>query len=168
MDTPIRMPFLERRRDNLHITKSAILDGATAFAARSFVKISAAVIVPCVTDDVLCYGWCPDKNHAATDRPPDALFGRYHWPFDPRDAQFIMNISNASGAIGQANSAPQLSAAVIGTEYELVRDANGIQMLDVSATVNKFARVIAWYPNQASTDYNGLVLVQLLDSVIQA
>lgn len=169
MDTPIRMPFLERRKDNLHITKGAILDGATAFEARSFVKLASGVLAPCVTDDVVCYGWSPDKSHSATDKPPDALFGRYHWPFDPRDSQFIMNITNASGAIGAAGSAPQLSAVTIGTEYELYRDTTThMQMLDVSATTNKFARVVAIYPGQASTDYNGLVLVELVSTIIQS
>jgi hypothetical protein len=168
MDTPIRMPFLERRRDNLHIQKSVQPNGATAFPANSFVKLSAGVLVPCVTDDVVCYGWSHDKSHASTDQPPEALYGQNHWPFDPDGCLFVMNITDASGHIGQAAGAPQLSAAVVGTAYELYRDANGVQMLDVSATTNKFAKVVALYPNQALTDYNGLVIVELYPGVIQA
>jgi hypothetical protein len=78
-----------------------------------------------------------------------------------------MNITDAAGHIGQATGAPQLSAAVVGTEYGLLRDANGFQMLNIADTTTKFARVTALYPNQALTDYNGLVIVQLLDAVIQ-
>lgn len=168
MDTPIRMPFMERRLDNLHITKPVQPNGATAFPQHSFVKLAAGILVPCVTDDVVCYGWCPDSSHAATDTPPTALFGVNHWPFNPKDAFFVMNITNADGDIGEAAGAPQLSAAVVGTSYGLLRDANGIQMLDVSDTTNDFATVVALYPNQALTDYNGLVIVKLLESVLQA
>lgn len=167
MDTPIRMPFFERRRDNLHIQKAVQPNGGTAFPANSFVKLAAGILVPCVTDDVVCYGWSHDSSHATTDTPPTALFGVNHWPFAIEDAFFVMNISNAAANIGQAAGAPQLSAAVVGTAYELVRDANGFQMLDVSATTNKFAKVVALYPNQALTDYNGLVLVELLPAVYQ-
>lgn len=162
------MPFFERRRDNLHIQKAVQPNGATAFPANSFVKLAAGVLVPCVTDDVVCYGWSHDSSHAATDMPPTALYGVNHWPFDVNDALFVMNISNADGDIGQAAGAPQLSAAVVGTAYGLVRDANGIQMLDVTDTTNDFAKVVALYPNQALTDYNGLVLVEILPAVIQA
>lgn len=162
------MPFLERRKDNLHIQKPVQPNGATAFPARSFVKLAAGILVPCVTADVVCYGWSPDGSHAATDQPPAALFGQNHWPFDPRDAQFVMNITDAAGNIGQANGAPQLSSAVVGTSYGLFRDANGFQMLNTADTTNLFAKVVALYPNQALTDYNGLVLVELVAAVIQA
>lgn len=168
MDTPIRMPMLERRKDNLHITKSVQPNGATAFQRHSFVYIASGILVPVLTAGVLCYGWSPDESHASTDRPPTALFGQNHWPFDPAHSQFVMNITDSSGHIGQAAGAPQLSAAVVGTSYGVYRDANGFQMLDVANTTNLFAKVIALYPNQALTDYNGLVLVEILPAVIQA
>lgn len=168
MDTGIRMPFMERRRDNLHIQKSVQPNGATTFPANSFVKLAAGVLVPCVTADVVCYGWSHDQSHLATDQPPTALFGQNHWPFDLKDSQFIMNITNNAGNVGQAAGAPQLSAAVVGTSYGLYRDANGVQMLNVQDVTNLFAKVVALYPNQALTDYNGLVIVEILPAVIQA
>jgi hypothetical protein len=161
------MPFLERRKDNLHIQKPVQANGATAFAARSLVKLAAGVLTPCVTADVVCYGQAPDASHAATDQPPTALFGQNHWCFDPRDAQFIVNITNDDGDIGQANGAPQLSAVAVGGKYGLVRDANGYQMLNVEDTTALFFVVVAIYPNQALTDYNGLVLVELVPDIIQ-
>lgn len=167
MDTPIRMPFFERRKDNLHVQKAVQPNGATAFPARSFVYIASGILVPVATAGVLCYGWTPDKSHATTDRPPDALFGVNHWPFDPQNALYVMNITDSSGHIGQAASAPQLSAAVVGTSYGIYRNAGGYQMLDVANTTNLFAKVVALYPNQALTDYNGLVLVEILPAVVQ-
>lgn len=167
MDTAIRMPFLERRRDNLHIQKPVQPNGATTFRAGSFVKLAAGILVPCVTADVICYGWCRDESHAETELPPQALFGQNHWPFDPNSAYFVMNITNAAGDIGQAAGAPQLSAAVVGTAYGIVRDADGYQMLNVEDTTTLFGKVVALYPNQALTDYNGLVLVEVLKDVVQ-
>lgn len=169
MDTPIRMPFLERRKDNLHIQKPVQPNGGTAFQARSFVFLSGGVLVPCATAATLCYGWAPDSSKASTDQPPVTLYGQNHWPFDPKDCQFVVNVSDAAAHQGQAAGAPQLSAVAVGGEYGLVRNGTtGIQMLDSSNTTQKFFRVIAYYPNQALTDYNGLVLVQLVDAVIQA
>src|SRR6187399_982094 len=104
MNTPIRMPFLERRRDNLHIQKAvqpnhSDVSGANAFLARSFVYLNAGAPLPCGTDAVLCYGYCVDPSHATTDQPPTALFGINHWPFDPKDCLFVMNITNATGVV---------------------------------------------------------------------
>lgn len=170
MDTTIRMPFLERRRDNLHIQKGVLPDDGdnNPFLGHSFVKISSGLLKPVLTADVLCYGWCPEPSHKSTEQPPSTLYGQQHWPFDPTGCRFIMNITDSSGHIGQAAGAPQLSGAVIGTSYGLYRTAGGIQMLDVANTTQLFAKVVAHYPNQAETDYNGLVLVELLAAVIQA
>lgn len=170
MDTPIRMPFLERRKDNLHIQKPVQPNGATTWPARSFVKLAAGVLTPCVTADTVCYGWCSEPSLGTpAQAPPASLYGLNHWAQDPSGpTQFIVNITDASGHIGQANAAPQLSAVAIGASYGLYRDANGVQYLNVSDTTNLFFKVIALYPGQATTDYNGLVLVELVLAAIQA
>jgi hypothetical protein len=168
MDTPIRMPFLERRKDNLHIQKQVQANSGTTFPGRSFVKLSAGALVPCVTADVICFGWSPDPSHLSTDQPPTALYGQNHWAFDAKDTQFIVNITSGAGLIGQANGAPQLSAVSVGTQYGLYRDASSfMQMLKTDDTTNKFFTVVAIYPNQSLTDYNGLVLVELVPAVLQ-
>ena len=167
MDTPIRMPFMERRLDNLHIQKNPLPNGATAFLARSFVKIVAGLLVPVATDDVVCYGQVPGPSHAVTEKPPDTLYGQLHWVFNPKDALFIINITTGAGTIGQAGGAPQLSAVTVGAEYGILTTGTGIMMLAIDEVTAKFARVKAIYPNQALTDYNGLVLIQILDAVIQ-
>lgn len=165
------MPFLERRRDNLQIQKGVLPDDGNnnPFIGHSFVKISSGLLKPVLTADTVCYGWCPEPSHLSTDQAPVTLYGQNHWPFDPKGSRFIMNITDNSGHIGQANGAPQLSAAVIGTSYGIYRNnSTGIQMLNISDTSNLFAKVVALYPNQALTDYNGLVLVELVDAAIQA
>ena len=160
---------MERRLDNLHITKGPMPNHATTtFRARSFVYLSSGVLVPCATAATACYGQSPDESHSADDTPPDALFGIYHWVFNPADAQFIVNITDASGHIGQADGAPQLSEVVVGTSYNLYTDTDGYQMLNVDTTAAPFFKVLSVYPNQASTDYNGLVLVEIVKSIIQA
>lgn len=173
MDTPIRMPFLERRLDNLQIQKGPFPDdnGTTPFNARSFVVLAAGIIVPVVTAGVLCLGQSPDASHLSTDIPPAALYSNRHWVFNPRDCQFIINITDNAGNVGQANGAPQLSEVVIGTRYGLYRNATTkMQFLNVDDTTNDFFEVISIYNgiSQALTDYNGLVLVKLIESVIQA
>lgn len=169
MDTPIRMPFLERRKDNLHIQKSVQPNGAATWPARSFVKMAAGVLTPCVTADVVIYGWCsePSLGTPATP-PPGSLYGLNHWPQDPSGpSQFVVNITNNAGNIGQAAGAPQLSAVAIGTSYGLYRDGNGVQYLNVQDVTNLFFKVIALYPNQSTTDYNGLVLVEIVAAAMQ-
>jgi hypothetical protein len=169
MDTPIRMPFMERRLDNLHIQKGPQPNHAsTTFGARSFVYLSSGVLVPCATAATACFGQAPGPSHLATELPPATLYGIYHWVFNPADAQFVVNITDASGHIGVANGAPQLSEVVIGTSYNLYRDSNGFQMLNVDTTAQPFFKVLSIYPNQALTDYNGLVLVEIVKSIIQA
>lgn len=172
MDTTIRMPFLERRKDNLHLQKPVQPNGATQWPARSFVKLAAGVLTPVVTDDQVCYGWCPEPSFLTTDKPPTTLYGVNHWPHDPSGpSQFIVNITNSSGQVGQAAGAPQLSSAAIGASYGLYRDATTkFQFVNISQTTagNVFFKVIAYYPGQSLTDYNGLVICEIVAAAMQA
>lgn len=171
MDTVIRMPFLERRKDNLHLQKPVQPNGATQWPARSFVKLSSGVLIAVATDDQVCYGWCPEPSFLTTDKPPSTLYGVNHWPHDLNGSQFIVNITNTAQNIGQAAGAPQLSAVAIGSSYGLTRrSSDGMQFLNVSQTTagNVFFKVIALYPGQSVTDYNGLVLVEIVAAAIQA
>lgn len=184
MDTPIRMPFPERRRDNLQITRPAMPNGAVAFAARSFVKLSGAapdqVLIACVTGDTLCYGWCPDRSHLSTETPPDALYkapnaiaGVYnylHWPFALQDTIFVMNITNTAGTPGQAGSAPQLSSVLVGQVCKLQTISSGgvlFQCLDTTVATTPFAKIVGIVPGQSMTDYNGLVYAEVLAANIE-
>ena len=170
MDTPIRQPFLERKSQNLQIQKAVQPDNgdSSVFLPNSFVVLSGGLLVAVATAGVLVYGWSADKSHLSTDHAPDALYGQNHWPFDPTDAQFVMNITDNSGHIGQAAGAPQLSVAVVGTSYGIYKNTGGYQMVNISDTTNKLFTVMALYPNQALTDYNGRVIVKVIDTCIQA
>ena len=163
---------MERRLDNLHLQKGPQPNGATAFTARSFVKLASGVLTPFVSADTACFGQAPGPSHDSADLPPVSLHANMHWCFDPKDAIFIVNITDASGNVGQANGAPQLSEVVIGTSYNLLRPTTGTytgyQMLNVDTTAAPFFKVVGIYPNQSLSDYNGLVLVKIVESIIQA
>lgn len=168
MQIPISQPFLTRRRDNLHIQKGPIADdGSTAFFAHSFVKLASGLIVPVLSAGVACYGWCADKNHAITDKPPEALYGNRHWVFNPREAQFEINVSNG-GTVGAGGGT--LANVAIGTQYGIIRPTSGTyagyQMLDYANTTNLFFTVVGFLDNQATTDLNPRVLVELVPAAI--
>lgn len=168
------MPFLERRRDNLHITKPVQPNGATQFLGHSFVKLASGVLIAVATDDQICYGWCPEPSFLTTDKPPTSLYGVNHWPHEIKDCQFVLNITDTSGHVGQSTGAPQLSAVAIGGRYGIYRATSGlysgVQFLNVSQTtgVNQFFEVVALYPNQSVNDYNGLVLCEVVKEATQA
>lgn len=163
---------MERRLDNLHLQKGPQPNGATAFLQRSFVKLASGVLTPCVSADTSCFGQAPGPSHDSTDLPPVSLHTNMHWVFDPKDAIFIVNITDATGHVGEANGAPQLSEVVIGTSYNILRPTSGTyvgyQFLNVDLSAAPFFKVVGIYPNQALTDFNGLVLVKIVETIIQA
>jgi hypothetical protein len=136
MDTPIRMPFMERRKDNLHIQKQVQANGATAFAARSLVKLAAGVLTPCVTADVLCYGQAPGPSHASTEIVPQTLYGQNHWCFDPRDSQFILNITRAGGAVGSAGTVAFADAVTTNASPTVTSATAGFIASDVGKAIS--------------------------------
>jgi len=162
----IRQPNLVRRKDNLQIQKGPVADdGSTAFKARSFVKLSSGLLVPVLSANTTCYGWCIDENHATTDKPPTALYGNRHWVFDPRDSQFEINISN-----GSTFGVGTLASVVVGGQYGIMRPTSGTyqgyQTLDYSNTTNLFFTVVGFPDGQASTDLNPRVIVELIPTII--
>lgn len=173
MDAPILQPAIVRQFGNMQVQKPVMPDGSNDFLAGSFVKISGANIAACATDDVVCYGWCPDKSHAATEYPPDAPFGENHWPFSPADnAEFEINISSGAGTtFGEANAAPQRSDVSIGSNYGIIRAASGPhtgkQFLASDETTATLFTVVGWVEGTAATDYNARVRVKIIPTKIQ-
>lgn len=163
---PIRQPFMERRKDNLHIAKGPIADdnGTTPFPARSFVRLTAGVLVPCASAAVGVYGWCPDISQLSTAKPPDALYANRHWVMDCRDSQFIVNIASAGTVAGV------LANVAIGTSYGIFRTAGatGIQTLDYTNTTQLFFTVVGIVSGQSAADVNPLVIVEINPAIIQA
>lgn len=164
----------------MHTQRPPIGDGGNSFKAGDLVQIASGVLqlVPTTTATAstqLVWGTTPDDSKASTDVPPVAFFGETHYCFDVTDAIIEMNITNASGGVGDATTnngaaGPQLSAVTIGAVYGIRTDAtnySGVQMLDTGNTTNTLVQVIAIAPNQSTTDYNGRVLVKIPKAKIQ-
>lgn len=156
----------------------AVTDGSNTFVGGQFVKIATGALAPYVADDTAIYGLSLDDSHTSTTEPYAAPFGEYHNPLSLRGQTFIMNITDGSGTVG-SGSTTQADVA-IGTLYSaryLASVNTSILGLDASdsgtATKNIF-KVVGLYSNtlaadgDASTDFNGRVLVQVIESGIQS
>ena len=148
-------------------------------AGGTIVTLTSGLLEPVVTDGVLACGLVAEASAtSAAANPPTSLRNpNIHFPWSLRDMLLLMNISDASGNVGAANSAPQLSAVTIGQSYAIIRPTSGpnagYQMLDVSDTTNTLVTVVDkpasvdGIPNVAAT-FNGLVLVRIIPSKVQA
>lgn len=180
MIAKIRRPVLVQQYGNMNTQRPPVGDGANAFKASDLVQISAGALqlVPNTTATAstqLVWGQTPDDSKLATDIPPQAFFGENHYCFDLTDGIIEMNITNASGGVGDATTnngaaGPQLSAVVIGASYGIRTDAAnnvGVQMVDVSNTTNTLVQVVGIAPNQSLADFNGRVLVKIPKAKLQ-
>lgn len=180
-DRAIIYPRLLKKRGNnrqeMLTAQTGYADGANSFPAFSFVVYASSLIGAVATAGVSCCGYVLDADKASTAvNPPTQFFGDKHWPINPRGCQFLVNISNNANAVGQANSAPQLSAVSIGTSYGLTRPTSGtysgyqfLNTQDTSTTLFTIVDIPASVDgvDNSSTVYNGLVLVELIESKIQ-
>lgn len=144
----------------------------------TIVYLSSGLLNPVATDGVLACGYCFEASAAsAASNPPTTRHNPHiHWPFNVRDVLFLVNITDASGHVTEADGAPQLSEVVIGERYAMNRPTSGtydkVQMLDVDDTTNDFWEVVAkptlidGIANVAAT-YNGLVIAKIIPSLIQ-
>lgn len=176
MNTPIRRPFLERRNNNAQAQKQGRPCGANVFGPNTLVYITnAGELAAVATAGVACYGWSHGPSVLAGTQPPAALY-QLVYPFDLQgDALLVMSTTNAAGDAanaGTAATAPALSTVVIGQSYGILNPTTGnntgIQMVNLDNTTNKLVTVVDLYPNQALTDLNGLVLVKIVPTTIQA
>lgn len=159
--------------------QDGIANGANAFLSNSFVFLTGASLLAAVaTSGIAAIGLSLDASKATAEiNPPTAPYGDRHRPLNLKGQQFAISVSNLAGAIGQANSAPQLSAIVLGASYGIVRIASGVftgyHMLAADETTNTLFKVVdkpLIYAGvaQDSTTYNPIVIVQVIDSKIQA
>lgn len=174
MDAKIFMPDLTRQLGNMNVQKPPVSDGANSFLAYALVYITAGALAVVPTAGVLCYGQTPDKSHTATEGQPDAPFGQNHYPFDPRLAEFEINIGHADGTdvhVGAAGSAKQRSDVSIGTKYGILTPTTGtyagVNFLDPTNTTDDFFEVVGFVDGTAATDYNPRVRAKLIEAVIQ-
>lgn len=186
MDQPINFPKYWSRRTTGRIAtiggQSGYQEGATAYPAYSFVKLSSGKLVPIATGEATAFGafdYYPSTGlNAATPVVPPYNLLAAHWPFELDKGQFLLNITDGSGNVGQANSAPTLSSVSVGSQYGCyvwTSGANkGICALNGADTTNKCFTIVdiplRVYPGSiltASTTYNGLVVVEVIPSLIQ-
>lgn len=168
----ITMPSPFRNSENMAKQRSKQSDGGNTFIAGAFVKLATGVLATLATGDVVIYGQTPDKSHLSTDRPPDALYGENHWPFDLAGVQFDINVGHANGTdvtIGASAKTP--ADVTLGSQYGILVPTTGVYagvpFLDPTNTSTKLFRVISKVDGVAETDQNGKVRAQLIGSVIQ-
>lgn len=176
MNRPIQRPFLERRNNNAQHQKAGRSCGSNVFPANSLIYLTGAGLVAAIaTGGVACLGWSHGPSVVPGTPPPQAMFqGVYPFSLDG-DTYLVMSTTNAAGDaanVGTPGTAPLLSSVVIGQSYGILNPtagANaGIQQVNLDDTTNKLLTVVALYENQALTDRNGLVLVKIVPTCLQA
>lgn len=171
MDQAIKMPAPYSRTQNLMEVKPPLSNGGNTFLAGSFVKRSSALMAACATGDVVCLGWTGGPSVASGEKRP-TKYWQANYPLSPVGTEFLINVTDSSGHVGEANGAPAASAVTIGSSYGIYRwtsgDQIGMQALNKDETSNTLFQVTALGPNTASGDFNGLVRVKVIDSKVQA
>ncbi len=156
----------------------AVTDGSNTFVGGQIVKISSGALAAYVADDTLIYGLTQDSSTTSTTEPYLSPNGDLHSPIALSGQVLIMNITDGSGTVGSGSTTQ--ADVTIGTLYSghyLGTVNTSILGLDASdsgtATKNIF-RVVGFYnttlaaDGDASTTYNGRVLVQVIPTALQS
>src|SRR5688572_19273616 len=157
--------------------RAVLSDSSNSFSAGQFLKVSSGALAAYVADDVAIYGLSLDDSHTSTSEPYTAPYGENHNPVGLSGAYFLMNITDASGNVGSGSTT--LADVTIGSRYSaryLASVDTAALALDASdvgtATKNLFQVVAKYndtdYPDgDAAADFNGRVIVKVIDSAIQ-
>lgn len=143
------------------------------FLAFNFLVLTSGVLAALATGATLSCGLAYDaSNTNTTVNPPSDFFGGKHFPLTLEGQRFAVNITDASGHVGQTNGAPQLSAVTLGSKYGIYKLASGQHALNTADTTNLFFQVVEipskWNSiPQDSTTYNGIVIVEVVPTCIQ-
>lgn len=169
-----RLPWVQQR--------AAVTDGSNTFVAGQFVYITSAALAQVPAAGTLLYGLTLDPSHAATDETYLSIFGENHNPVSANGAQFLINITDSAGTVGAAGSAGGTSQAsvTIGTFYPLIYLASPyatIQALNSTASgtaAQNILKVVGFYnttispsDGDASADFNGRAIVEILGTALQ-
>lgn len=131
------------------------------------------------TGSLVLLGLATDASHLTTDETYTNIFGNYHNVIDPSGATFLMNITDGAGTVGSAGSGTAQSNVTVGTAYggRYMNTGNlavlGINSQNTTAADGAIFKVVALYNSNiavdgdASADFNGRVLVQVLGTGIQ-
>lgn len=143
------------------------------FNAYTFVVLTAGVLAALATGATLSCGLVLDASNLNTVKnPPTDFFGGKHYPLALEGQRFAVSVTDSSGHIGQANSAPQASSLTLGSKYGIIKLSNGNHALNISDTSNLFFQVVEipsrWNSiNQDTTTYNPVVIVEIVSTTIQ-
>lgn len=178
-NAPINKPRLYTSQGTTFpaVQVAAYSDGSNSFEAQTLVKIASGVLAAYVADDTAVVGLTPDASKTSTAEPFNALYGENHNPIALRGQQFIMNITNAAGDVG-SGSTTQADVS-LGLRYSGVYFASpytttlGLDASDVGTATKNIFKVVGLYNSSvavdgdASTDPNGRVIVEIIESAIQ-
>lgn len=162
------------------LLRAAVTDGGNTFAEGQFVKVNTdnpPELAAYVADDTAIYGLALDGTHAASAEPYTAPYGPMHNPVGLAGAYFIMNLTDAAGAVG--SSTTTFASVDIGLLYSARYLATvdtlalAIDTGDVGTATKNIFRVVAKYSDAVYPDgdaedaWNGRVIVQVLATAIQ-
>lgn len=153
--------------------ENGLHDAGNTFNAHTFVVLTTGALVAVASAGVLACGLCLDASKAAdVVNPPYDMFGDRHFPVALQAQRFAVSVTDASGHVGEANGAPQLSELVIGTSYGIIKLSNGNHALNVDNTTQLFFTVVdiptEWGGViQTSATYNPVVIVEIVVADIQ-
>lgn len=160
---PINKPTLVQSSQTWPQTRAEVTDASNAFAALQFVKLDSGALAECASEDTVVYGLTPDASHTATAEPYTAPFGQLHSPIDVQGAEFLVNITDGSGAVGSGSTTQ--ADVTVGTAYGLLLGSStydGIAFLNKDDTTNDFFRVERLWAGDATTDFNGRVVCSIV------
>lgn len=180
---PISRPYLWQSPGTpFATTLPAITDGGNTFSNNQFVKVSSGALAAYVADDTAIYGLTPDASHTSTSEPYTAPYGEFHNPIALAGQTFLMNITDGSGNVGSGSTT--LANVSIGSLYSarylatLDTSCVAIDASDSGSATKHIFKVVAKFqstatggafPNgDATDDYNGRVMVQVIPSAIQS
>ncbi len=149
-------------------------DASNTFLVNVFVVLTTGALVAVASGGALTCGLVLDASKPDTTiNPPTSFFGDRHWPLSPRGQRFAVSVTDATGHVGEANGAPQLSEIVIGTSYNILKLSNGNHALNVDSSSAPFFTVVEiptrWNSvAQTSTTYNPVVIVEIVAAAQQA
>lgn len=160
---PINKPTLVQSGKTWPATRAEVTDASNSFVAQQFVKLSSGALAECASEDTVVYGLVLDDSHTATAEPYTAPFGQLHSPLDVQEGEFLVNITDTSGAVGSGSTTQ--ADVTVGTAYGLLLgsgDYDGIAFLNKDDTTNDFFKVERLWPDDATTDFNGRVVCSIV------
>ncbi len=157
--------------------ESGLHDGSNVFNAHTFVVLTAGFLASVASAGTSACGLCLDESKDSdVVNPPTKFFGDRHFPVALSGQRFLVSVTDASGHVGEANGAPQMSALTIGSSYGLLKLSNGNHALNVDNTTNLFFKVVEKPTSlsvrgigavQTGTTYNPIVVVEVVAAAIQ-